>query len=170
LAQHKAAVEKAAEAAAAIAKQASAAGTTAQPATTPAAAAIPEPTLPPVPPLPPKPNAPARLEDYGIVGLPSLVSEALRPLLPQPLITEIANEPVPVKMFVRARTALLDPALAVGGVNADVRDAALMALRLLEARVYVDLYVNRFKDLDAVLTGAIADLRAAQASSCTCRD
>lgn len=155
---HKAAVTKYAEAAAVL------------PAGTPPPALLAEPVLPPVPPLPMKPNGPAKLEDYAVVGLPSLVAEALRPMLPQTIITEIVDEKIQVKMFTRARTALLDPQVAVANVLAEVREVSLMALRLLEARVYADLYASRYKELDGALGSAMTDLRAAQSSSCTCRE
>jgi hypothetical protein len=155
---HAAALAKAVEAAAALPV-----GTT--PQAPPSA-----PTLPVVPPVPPRPNGPAQATDYAVVSLTSLLSEALRPLLPMAKVKEIADEPLPTKAFVKARAALLDPETPASPAAPEVKDAATMALRLLEARVYGDLYVARFKDLDVALSSTLADLRKAQSTSCTCRE
>jgi hypothetical protein len=162
---HKVAVAKAAEVAAAAAAVLPAGAPP-----TPPPAPLAEPTLPVSLTLPTKPTGPARIEDYAVVGLPSLVVEALRPLLPVSVVAKIAEEPVAVRMFDKARTALLDPTLVNATANSDVREASLMALRLLEARVYADRYVARYRELDAALFGAMTDLKAAQAASCVCRD
>jgi hypothetical protein len=135
-----------------------------QPVETPAAA----PTPPP--PLPSKPADAAAVADYLITSTLSLIGEAVRPLLKAEAATEVAAEGPPLKALGKAQAAVLDPTRARDGVPAEVRDAALTALRMIEAHTYGELHVERYLQLDVVLFGALKEVRAAQAKSCTCAD
>jgi hypothetical protein len=145
-------------------------GTTAPPSTAPAAAAITLPNLAAPKPLPAKPDTAAKLEDFAVVSITALISEALRPVLPAAVVTEIGLQTTPLATLQKARLALIDPATTIDQVPLDVREAAFMALRLIEARVYAERYVTRYADLDAAMFGALADVRAAQAKACICRE
>ncbi len=155
--------------AAAVAAQAAEAAKA--PPGTPAPTPIPAPTLPLVPTLPAKPATPATLTDYAVISLPSQVGEALRPLLPANLVAEFVAERDPMVMLARAQKAILDPDIKPAtGPAIEVRDAAIAALRLHEARLYADRYAIRYGEIDTLLTATIAETKAAHGKSCVCRD
>lgn len=145
------------------AKSSTDAATTLQPA-----AASSNPTI--SQPLPLKPVGPAQLGDYAVVSFAALVAESLRPLLPQPLVVEITGSATPLAILFKARAAVLDPDNPVDKVPAETREAALMALRLLEARYHGERYVARFAELNASLFGVLDDVKAAQSTSCICKE
>lgn len=121
--------------------------------------------------LPPKPAAPAALADYAVTSFPAQVAEALRPLLPAALVAEIAAVPAPMAMLAKAQKALLDPEIKPPTAPAiDVRDAAIAALRLHEARAYADRYASRYAEIDSALSAALRDIKAAHGGACTCKD
>lgn len=155
--------------AAAVAAQAQQAA--AAPAGTPPPIPVAAPVLPPVPALPPKPAAPAALADYAVTSLSAQIAEALRPLLPSALVSELAAERDHFALLARAQKALLDPAVKADVEPArEVRDAAIAALRLHEGRLYADRYAARYGEIDALLSATIADIRTAHRASCTCQE
>lgn len=122
-------------------------------------------------PLPPKPAAPAALADYAVTSFPAQLAEALRPLLPATLVSEITAEREPMAMFTRSRKALLDPEIKPPTApSIEVRDAAIAALRLHEARVYADRYVMRYREIDVALSATLANIKSAHGGACTCND
>ena len=120
---------------------------------------------------PPRPAAPAELADYAVTSFPAQVAEALRPLLPAALVADITAEREPMAMFKRAQKALLDPGVKPPVAPAvEVRDAAIAALRLHEARVYADRYAARYADIDAVISTTLSDIKTAHGAACTCKE
>ena len=86
------------------------------------------------------------------------------------LIAEVTAEAQPLKALAKARTLLLDPARVNDATVPEVREAGLQALRLIEAQVYSELHLARYKQLDSVLFGALDAIRATHKQACTCRD
>ncbi len=129
------------------------------------------PALPIVPTLPPKPAAPANLADYAVFTLSAQIGEALRPVLPAALVADLLGERDALSLLSKAQKALLDPELKLAAPPpSEVRDAAIAALRLHEARLYADRYAMRYGEIDALLSATIAETKAANGKACTCRD
>jgi hypothetical protein len=109
------------------------------------------------------------LEDLAARSIPALVLEATRPLLPPAAITEIAGASNPISSLARARSAII-AAQTNGSLNAPkpVRDAAVEALRALEAAAYADLAKSRYAPLDATIRATLTEIATTHARTCTC--
>ncbi len=129
------------------------------------------PVLPAMPVLQPKPAAPATLADYAVISLPAQIGEALRPLLPAALVAELTGERDTIVMLTKAQKAILDPEIKPATPPAvEVRDAAISALRLHEARFYAERYASRYGEIDTLLSATLSATAGANAKSCTCQD
>jgi hypothetical protein len=128
--------------------------------------------LPTVPPLaiPARPAEPASAADFGLLAPATLIREAVRPLLPAAASAPILAEPTPLTMLARARAVLLAPETQREPVPDDVSDAAIAALRLIEASLYADLTVSRHQEVDSTLDGTLRALRDLHGRVCTCRE
>jgi hypothetical protein len=121
-----------------------------------------------LPPLGPKPPGTAPLETYAAMPLARLLLETARPLVAPADLTAIASEPSPYAALARAHAVVRSPGVAAPPVAPEVRDAALHAFRLIEARIYADDLFERLKTLERTLIETVAEIRAIRARTCTC--
>jgi hypothetical protein len=129
-------------------------------------------SLPAIAPLsfPNRPAEPAAITDIGLLGLPSLIREAARPLLPADALGAALIGPTPMAILTQVRARFLDPETKREPVADEVADTAIAALRLIEASVYADKLSARLKEADEAVAGTLAKVRAIHQGACTCQD
>jgi hypothetical protein len=119
--------------------------------------------------------------DTGYAGLILALS---RQVVPADKSGAVANATDGLKRLEMAKAALLDVANAATSepageqpapqqepvVEPAVRDAIYAALRMIEAGLYADVFVEKYRVLEASILGTSRSIRGAHTKTCTCAD
>jgi hypothetical protein len=99
---------------------------------------------------------------------PEMILETGAVLLPADQIAHIKAERTPLAMLTRAAEAMSMDSIREQPPH--LRDLVTAAFRVIEAGVYAEILLGRYREVDAALVEMIERIREAHKTSCTCAE
>jgi hypothetical protein len=99
---------------------------------------------------------------------PEMILETGAVLLPVEQIAHIKAERAPLAMLTRAAEAMSMDSIREQPPH--LRDLVTAAFRVIEAGIYAEIMLGRYRELDAALVEMIERIREAHKTSCTCAE